>query len=187
MMSLGFTLSAKKSISELFIPEEMRDEFLCKNCGTCFDYRKVPDRKLPVGRIGKIYDYFSTHDLRRIVSVKFHDICCNYIGNDDDFIKIKTTAGDMYYLHPVKCVRFDVARRGTRFDEPCALCGGYESIVGAVPAMLLPGERVDFGIYRTDLAFASAWEKSPVIIVDDKLKAILEKEKIKGVYFKKVT
>ncbi|MCA3009916.1 MAG: hypothetical protein INH34_16205 [Phycisphaerales bacterium] len=71
----------------------------------------------------------------------------------------------------VSSVAFDPVRRKTRFEKKCALCGNFESIVGATPAFILESEKVEeMGMYCTDLCFGSGREKSPLFVVGASLK-----------------
>jgi hypothetical protein len=81
----------------------------------------------------------------------------------------------------VHTVPFDAARRKTRFEKRCGVCGEFESVVGATPAFLRPGAHVpDNGFVRTDLEFGSNDEKGPVELCGDDIARRLQDANLSG-------
>ena len=77
---------------------------------------------------------------------------------------------------------FDAERRGTRFVNRCSSCGQYESIVGATPVYLKPGSNIRQNEFvRTDLAFGSEDEKSPLLLCGSVAARALKESPLGGV------
>lgn len=77
---------------------------------------------------------------------------------------------EIYIVETKGTISFDSNKRKTRFVNPCAHCGSFESIVGATPIFIKNKAEIgSFSFVKTDLEFGSGREKSPLYIVSGKL------------------
>ncbi|MCU7845078.1 MAG: hypothetical protein KZQ93_14710 [Candidatus Thiodiazotropha sp. (ex Monitilora ramsayi)] len=158
----------------------MEDLEVCPKCGyrTDFDYI---NKKFRVKR--RTNDISYTYDGYCVVSLKFKETCerahlqgmqFNQLPSDKDYYVLKSTC----------VVKFDTERRKTRFESKCEFCGNHESIVGSTPAFIK--SELNSDICRTDVMFGSGNEKHPMILVSEKAKEVLEREKLNGVLVEEV-
>jgi len=183
-MILGYTLSGKSSNDGEFFDGKQPSRVLCPNCETCLDYNYVPTA-IDVHQ-SKRYDVSYTIDLRILFSERFVAFCRNALHVDDVFTLVKGRNIDLFYMFPSRILEFDVVRRKTRFEGPCAVCGGFASIVGAHPAYLKSTKIIASGFFRSDIAFASGKRKFPLFFVSIEWKEILSSEKFRGIEFEEI-
>lgn len=181
-MIIGYTISAQDNGAYFF--NECSKNVLCPKCGTCTDYSWYPD-KLELTENIQVKDASCTYDCRLIVSEKFKIFCSEQEYEGIYFYKVSEKPV-LYYMIPGKIISFDSDRRKTRFINKCEICGGYESIVGATPAFLRDNSKVDDGLFRSDLAFASGKEKFPIIIIGSETYRKMKEYQLTGVEFKKI-
>lgn len=177
-------MSGKNCNEGLFFGGGELSEILCAKCGTCADYRYAPAR-IEVHPSRK-YDVSYTHDLRKLFSERFVSFCRDVLHAGEDFKMVKSDSMDFFYMYPSRVLEFDVERRKTRFENPCDVCGGYESIVGARPAFLRSKDLIGPGFFRSDIAFASGKSKFPLFFVSTEWKKLLEGQKFRGIEFEEV-
>lgn len=184
-MILGYVVSGKSSNDGMFFDGSEPAGVLCPNCGTCLNYQYAPSM-IDI-HPSKKYDVSYTHDLRRLFSSRFVEFCRDKLHADDTFQLVKSKSMDLFYMIPSRVLEFDVERRRTRFDKPCSLCGGYESVTGARPAFLKANKPIGPGFYRSDVAFASGKSKFPLFFVSTEWKELLASQKFRGIEFEEIT
>lgn len=173
-MIIAYSLCGHDNDSYFF--EEAPDNLFCRNCGSCLDETYIPENM----KIKRKYDIGSSYDGREIVSTKFKSFCEENYPGEADFFPV-TLKGDFFYMKVRRTLIFDVEKYGTRFEKLCALCGNYESIVGATPGILKNQyEPIERGFYRTDVIFGSGRGKSPFFII-----GLKTKDEIKANHFTK--
>ena len=102
-------------------------------------------------------------------------------------LQLTPLGGSAFVVSATALVRFDAAVRGTRFENRCAECEQYESVIGAAPAYLMKGEEVPvLGFARTDLEFGSDDEKLPVLVCGDGAAEVVRSARFKGLDLEKV-
>lgn len=86
-----------------------------------------------------------------------------------------------------RTVRFDAARRKTRFEDQCPSCGRFGSVSGATPAFLAEGEVVaPTEFVRTDLEFATGDEQHPLLICGGEAAHALRQARLSGLELRQV-
>lgn len=154
--------------------------YFCPACG----YRMAgapPDTGM---KLRRRYDVSFTYDNACVVSRAVLDVLADFGLTAADYKALDTEG--YFYLYPGAVLPFDAARRKTRFDKPCAVCGRYESVTGATPVFLLQAPAPSAHVYRTDVEFGSGNEKAPLIILDNALGLALRAVKPKGAYFEPI-
>jgi hypothetical protein len=183
-MKLGYSLNGNASNDGIFFDGSVPRGVLCPSCGSCLDYEYAP-AKIKI-HPSKKYDVSYSHDTRHLFSKRFVTYCSEVLGSLESFKKIDANSTELYYMNPQQIVQFDVERSKTRFVKPCALCGGYESIVGAVPSYLQQQTALGPGFYRSHLAFGSAQSKSPIFFVSVEWGDLLASQKFRGLYLREI-
>lgn len=184
-MILGYVMKANSSNDGNFFDGSEGDDVLCPNCGSCLNYDYFP-KSIDI-KPSKKYDVSYTNDLRLLFSRRFVEFCTNILGADELFRKVNVQGQELFYMIPKRVLEFDVERRKTRFENPCSICGGYESIVGAKPAFLKITEPIKNGFFRSDVAFASGKHKAPLFFVSVDWMKQLSLQKFRGIEFSEVT
>ncbi|HRI68290.1 MAG TPA: hypothetical protein PK156_28870 [Polyangium sp.] len=139
---------------------------------------------IPIHRRKKKYDISGSYDGVDVASRRFKDL---YERSGMTGLQFKELGDDAFAIRATNVVAFDAVRRGTKFEKKCDACGIYESVTGATPVYLLPGEVVpDMGFARTDLEFASGDEKHPLLLCGEGVAKILWAAKLKGIVLQKV-
>ncbi len=78
-------------------------------------------------------------------------------------------------------VAFDIAARGTRFEDLCTMCGQHGSVAGATPAFLrAPIDLAPDEFAWTDVEFGSGDEKQPLLICGETAGATLRRGRLRG-------
>jgi hypothetical protein len=145
-------------------------------CGTCG--RKTEDDFVdPSYRVNRRHrDATATYDGYFMVSQRFVDIARAHGCDLDDFVALP---GDrhFYWLHPRRALAF-----GARTERPCPTCQGFCDVIGPEPlfARDLAGPLAP-GLYRSDLAFASAPLQGPIIVLGAETGEALRRAKLSGV------
>jgi hypothetical protein len=152
---------------------------VCPQCGTCLDYTYAPETLWSPGPL-KNYDVTATYDLRLVVSENFVKIFKLDGASRDVLFKVFRNVPKMYYILPNRILKCDPAKRNTRFERPCPICGSFESIIGATPAFLRGTDLPEKGFFRTDLAFGSGRRKFPLIIVDEETARSFKARRVTG-------
>ena len=134
----------------------------CKNCGELLAKWEEPLSGLIIKK--RTYDISGTCDGVCVVSHKFKAVCRERGLSGLLFCPLPEDP-DFFHIQATRIVAFDAERRNTRFLKKCAECGRYASVVGATPVFLKPGAAIgEREFVRSDLEFASADEKSPLIL-----------------------
>lgn len=162
-----------------------------KRCPVCKELLAKWDEDLtvehlvvPIHRRKKKYDISCSYDGVQVVSRRFKDL---YDRSGMTGLRFTDLGDDAFATRATVVVPFDAQRRGTRFVKKCETCGRYESVVGAVPPLLLPGTTVPpMSFACTDLEFASGDEKSPVLLCGEGVAKILWAAKLNGIVLQKV-
>lgn len=184
-MKLGYVIAGKTSNDAAFFNGQEPAGTLCPVCGTCLNYAYAP-RSMDVSR-SKRYDVAYTHDLRLVFSERFAKYARDILKCDEEFVRITSATGDLFYFVPERVVPFDTGRRKTAFDQPCLSCGGYLSIVGARPAFLKVPQRLGSGFFRSNVPFGTGRSKFPLYFVSEEWKQLLVAEKFRGIEFEPVS
>jgi hypothetical protein len=150
----------------------------CEVCGALTKKWEEDLASVPIPKVPR-HDVSYSHDCVLIVNHRFKELIdINGISG----MGFRPIQRNLYAARPIITVAFDFVRRGTRFLNRCESCGEYESVVGATPVILMPGEVVpDNGFARTDIEFASNDEKHPIVLCGDHVARTLRKTKLRGV------
>lgn len=158
-----------------------------RRCPACKHLLSKWDEDLTVVPIGKFrkYDVGSSYDGVTIFARRAKAIYEQAGMTGLRFTQLAHP--DLFAVQASATVNYDAARRGTRFDKKCDICGQFESVVGATPVYLKPNSYVSpLGFARTDLEFASGDGKHPLLICGDEAAAILKAAQLKGLDLEKV-
>lgn len=165
---------------DMFFFEDRKSSIFCPRCGTLLDKSFLPRGVRPRKR----WDLSSTYDRRVIVTERFKAWC-----EAQKFAAIvfrQTCAQPAYYTFEPSVV-LNLDPRFARFEDKCAACGNYESVItGGSMKLLGVADPIEDGIFRTDLEFGSRWEKSPDIIVGVRTKELIKKERFHLVHFEPI-
>ncbi len=158
---------------------------VCKELLAKWDEDLTAELKvIPVHRRKKKYDISGSYDGVDVASLRFKDL---YERSGMTGLQFTDLGDDAHAVRATNVVAFDAVRCGTKFENRCDTCGRYESVTGARPVYLLPGEVVpDMGFARTDLEFASGDEKHPLLLCGEGVAKILWAAKLKGIVLQKV-
>lgn len=179
-MILGYVVRGHDNGARFF--QEEKAEILCERCGSCRNYRYCPE--VIDMDISKKYDVSVTYDGRMLFSDSFMRFCKDSLSSEEEFTAIKVNETYLYYMFPSVTLTFDTERRGSRLGRVCEECGEYESVVGALPAILKESQPMGPGFFRSDLAFGSGREKFPLIMVGSKWKELLAARRFRGLEFR---
>ena len=150
-----------------------------QRCTSCGLLAAKWEESLSEVRIPRLrFDISCSYDGILVVSSRFRDLyeAVNMTGLD--FVPL---ASGFFSIRATQFVQFDAKKRGTRFVDKCPTCDQYESVVGAAPAFLKDGTKVDaLGFARTDLEFGSADEKAPLLICGGSAAEFLGNAELKG-------
>lgn len=155
-----------------FFFQDAPDELFCKKCKSFIGTEPYFPERL---RIKKKRDFLYSYENRLIISLAAKE----FLEAHTKGVIFHQVNGKPPYFFPVveRIVNFDAKRTGTRFAGPCGECGNWESVTISTPQYLVPGTVVDpMGIYRTDLEFASGWEKTPLTVVGTDLGKMLKSQ-----------
>jgi hypothetical protein len=148
----------------------------CSNCGELLDKwnEKLELKKLPKNR----YDVSASYDGVLVVSSKFKEV---YDKSGMTGLHFVPVGLEHFAIKSDSFVAFDTARRKTRFENRCNVCGNWKDIVGATPVFLKEGAVIPSnGFVRTDIEFASGDEKSALLLCGEQAAMTLKKAKLKG-------
>lgn len=187
---VGFTIGGHHNGTYMYEPGDKALPF-CPRCGYRLDFFPTnPDyamkkRFKPLtgeATVSKETALSFTYDHQHIVSQGFKDFCLQQGYQGLNFIAFPKDPRH-FHLMIANQVKFDFARKGTRFLGLCPICGNYDEVIGAYPALLELTESLADGFYRTDLLFAGGDRKHPLIIVGPETKSKLKAMKFKGLIF----
>lgn len=176
-------LGQASEIEQTLIPSMTGKPFAgvrrCAQCGDLLSKWSESLAGLVLAR--RRYDLSITYDGIVIASHRFRSLC-----QDSGLtgLQFKPLPDDPDFVHVVATiiVPFDSVRRGTRFIRQCAVCGMYESVVGATPVYLQQGASVpDAGFARSDLEFGSDDEKHPLLLCGATACAVIAASDVEGV------
>ena len=142
----------------------------CANCGRKID----PDFVNPVYRVRhRRRDAVATYDGYLLVSRRFRALCEERGWSGAEFVNLPADH-DFFWLRPTGKVRYDAQRRGTRFEDYCAVCDAYYNVIGSDPVYLLDVQAsLPAAFFRTDLEFASGPEQHPLVLVGPDVGSVL--------------
>ena len=164
--------------NDIYLFRRREDVRRCPRCSELLakwdeDLRAAPTRRVPKLDVSYTYDgvmVCSSRFVRAVESSGLIDLA------------IRPLWKGFSWVMPTLVVRFDPERRGTRFENLCPSCGRFESVIGATPAFLQPGESVaENGFARTDLEFGSNDEKGPLIICGAYSAEVLKIARLTGI------
>ena len=150
----------------------------CESCNALIRKWKEDLSVVPVRK--KIrFDVSCSYDGVKVVSPKFREV---YEENKMFGLKFTELSNGYCAIMPERIVKFDAVTRKSRFENQCATCGNYESVVGAKPAFLVRPVNIEpLEFVRTDLEFASNDEKGPLIICGEAAGEILAISHLAGI------
>jgi hypothetical protein len=154
------------------------DVHRCETCGELTQKWKEPLSGLVIRK--RKYDISITYDGVVVVSQRFK---CVFEAACLLGLQFRVLPDDavFYTIHAARVVAFDAERRKTRFIKQCPQCGRFESVVGATPVYLKPGDQIDPREFvRTDLEFGSQDEKHPLLLCGNDAAQSLSRAKLRG-------
>lgn len=184
-MVLGYVMQGNSSNDAIFFNGGESDDVLCDACGSCLNYGYSP--QIIDIKPSKKYDISYTHELRSIYSERFVLFCKNDLRSQDFFVPIQAGGVTVYYMMPSRILNFDFQRRKVKFGLRCNKCGEYDFVVGAYPTFLKACAPIDYGFFRTDLAFGNQTSKFPLIVVGCEWKEMLSSQRFRGIDFTPIT
>src|SRR5262249_53131086 len=95
------------------------------------------------------------------------------------FIDLPRAAG-FSVLEVQDVVRFDTARRRTRFEQPCAACGRHLVVAGATPAFLRIDGALPDRLFPADVECGTGNEQHPLVIAGPGLADRLAAARLEG-------
>ena len=149
----------------------------CQFCG----YKTDPFFINPNYRLTRTaYDLSSTYDNYTIASLKFKEACIRLELQGIEFLPLP--ADPIHFVvKATSVIAFDSVARNTRFERFCEHCGLFGDVVGAHPAVLKSALSTSFA--RADIFFGSGNARNQLLIASPAAKALLSKEKLKGLLF----
>jgi ribosomal protein S14 len=178
-MVVGFAITGPDNDSYMF--RSFRGLERCDRCGQIVKGNKPTNRELEIKVLD--FDFSYTYDGCIIVSKRFMDFCVAEEYQNLCFTRLNRHP-TFFHFEVSSIIRFDAETRKTRFENECAACGQYESIVGAHPVFLMDlTTPLSDGFFRTDLCFGSGDEKTPVILVGIETHDRLISEDFNGLEF----
>lgn len=150
----------------------------CDLCGKLMAKADEPLSGLVIKK--RKYDVSCTYDGIDIVSQRFKTV---YEVEHLSGLVFRQLPQDpaFFAIYASKIVEFDAERRETEFENLCARCGQYESVIGVTPAFLKPGSDIgEREFCRTDLEFGSDDDKSPLVICGGEAAEALRQARLKG-------
>lgn len=155
----------------------------CSSCGLVTQGNYVnPTFKLKRRK----FDLSYTTDGCCIVSSKFVNSLGGLSVSGLRYASLPADPG-FFRILPEKVLKFDSVRRNTQFLDICSVCGRFESVVGAHPVFLIPGQAIEPAVvYRTDLEFGSGDEKHPVLIAGPAAADKMRKSRLSGVDYEDI-
>jgi len=134
----------------------------CEFCGLLVQKWQGPLEHLVLAR--RDLDVSATFDGVLVGSRRVVDFC-EREAFDHLVARPIPAEGEFFALSSDLIVRFDSAKRRTRFIDRCPVCGQHESVIGATPAFLVEGSNVPARSFaQTDLEFGSGDGKHPLLI-----------------------
>lgn len=179
MIQIGYTFTGYDNDTYMFEDDSCLDK--CPACGYRTEFI-VHNPKYALGRKGRNSDISATYDGQLIVSKKFRDICVSAGVRNVIFDEFENEP-NFFHLNVTEILRFNPDCAKTRFIKKCSVCGNFESVVGIKPACFFVDGPVPFGIYRSDVAFASGNEKHPLIVISFEIFDIFNQAGLKGLAF----
>ncbi len=149
------------------------EELFCSSCGSYISSKSYFPSELMVKSLKKDFSY--SYDGQLILSRKAKVFLEENSSTELRFHKVNSTP-EAFVIEALGKAIFDSEKRKTRFISKCDMCGKFESIVGSTPPFLKNSCEIEqMGVYFTDIQFGSGKEKSPLIIVGEKLGKMLKK------------
>jgi hypothetical protein len=171
-MTIGFALSAPDNDSYMLSDEGAYPA--CPTCGLATDRTWIdPEFRPAVGRFDASY----TYDGYLIVSERLRSVAESPQAR---FISLPSAPG-FYSLVIEAVVPFDVERRNTVFEKPCATCGRFYAVAGATPVFLKLEDPVPDELFRTDVEFGTGNEQCPIPVLGQGLAERLRSANLAGV------
>lgn len=157
----GFSLNAPDNDSYMLRGPTAHTS--CSTCGMALDSGWVDPLFQLVRRD---FEVSYTYDGYLIGSQRFRQMTT---GRGPSFIDLQSVPG-WYAVSVDSVVKFDAARRKTKFEDVCHECNRYYTTAGATPVFLRPGESIPADqLARTDLQFGTGDEQHPIVLVGSSL------------------
>ena len=145
--------------------------YFCPNCGTPLMGKKFIPSGLNINRKGK--DIFNSYEGKLLVSAKAKRLLGKHVSSKIEFYSINKD-DDVYLVDLSETVEFDAKRAQVKFIKPCRKCSYYEEVICPAPAFIKNIDDINpYGMYFTDLWFASFDYKHPIVILGEKIFQIL--------------
>ena len=153
----------------------------CSNCGLKIDTVLNLEMDLNMTK----YDFSVTYDGYTIVSSGFKEFCEKEKIKNLTFIPLKLN-NDFWLFDTKNIVEFDKEKRDTQFINLCFQCNQYQEIIGANPVALKNDEKINEGIFKTDLEFGQKNSKSSLFIAGIETAKKMKEMKFMGIYYEEV-
>jgi len=165
-----------------YYDERDRDAF-CPRCKTRLKPVRADRRRLTVRK----YDWSYTYDNQLIITRKAKTFLEERGVSGAEFVSVNRS-DENFALNSVEVLAFDLSRASVRFIDKCTLCDGYAEVIGPYPAFVkdCPSDTDGLAIYRSDIEFGSHDATGPLILVGERLKAMLAQE-FRELHFEPVT
>jgi hypothetical protein len=160
MPIVGYSISEEDNDTVAFGDREGLER--CPGCLHIIDKWNAPLNGVRIRR--RQFDLSCTYDGVTVASSRFRDFVQEHKIRGIEFRRLPDDRA-FHQVVVTKQVQFDAERRETRFEDQCPICRRFDSVAGATPAYLLPGEIVDpMEVVRTDVEFGSGDEQNPVLV-----------------------
>jgi hypothetical protein len=157
------------------------------NICECLDF--IKNRQLNLNPnfqlIKKSYDISYTYDSYLIVSNRFKQFCLENKYSGVSFYPIPNYE-TKFLLLVTNVVKFDTARRKTKFSKFNSVCNEYHEVIGATPVCLEESSVLSDNFFRTDIEFGSGYAKAPIVLVGYDTGLKLKAKKFKGIYLAEI-
>jgi len=167
-----------------FLKNGMQHPAICPKCGSKTDEDYI-DSSFLLHK--KSMDISSTYDGYTIVSEKFKSFLESQAVTGIEMIALPSQPNH-YWLVIRNILEVDTSKSlGIRFLYYCYVCKNYAGIFGTSRLRFKGVESpITKGVYRTDLKFAQAHQKHPVIVVGVEIGTAIKAAKFKGVCLNKI-
>lgn len=166
-----FKVSAADIGLYFYNQDDETSERICASCGRPRTDTDFPERHLRLRK--ERADWGATYDGQKIITERVVTFLQAQASTPFTTIRVNRRPA-MYALKVTEVLKFDAKAVGTRFEDFCARCNEYATIVGASPPAVFADKKIDpMGIYRSDLIFACGREMHPIILVGEGLQKML--------------
>jgi len=180
-MIVGYVIGC--GLNGKWVMPKGNSQYFCTICGSKIQ-RKYEASDL---KISQRADLTITADGFPIVTERFKSfLLSNCRKSAATFYSLRNSK-TYYILRANKSLPFDHEKVGTRFISLCIKCDQYESVVGISPPKILGISKLPKNsLFRTDLEFASMYEKAPCLIISPDLKERMNAIGFRGIDYTQI-